>query len=229
MITVYWACLEDQWMLANEPESVSKNFYDRYNFDKNETSSAINYCPSFNLNLKNVFTLQSIYDYDFEIKGNDVITDKMDQHFFNDHIHIRSIRNKFFSFRNKYIFFTDKPSLPVTFYEFPFLEDNNITQRCIIPAGIYDIGKWFRNSEFSFFLKKEFNQFIVAKGEIYSYIRIHTKEKIQFKQFRYNQKLAEYNNDGFQLTRSPLKTLDNYYKAFKNKKLILREIQDNLV
>lgn len=229
MTIVFWACIEDPWMLAEQPEPVSKNFYEKYKFDKSEPSSLINYCPAFNSNLENLYCLKSLYDYHFDIRGDEVITDKFDQAFFNEHVHIRSIKNRFFSFRNKYIFFTNEPSLPVTFYEFPFLEDNNITQRCIIPAGIYDIGKWFRNSEFSFILKKDFNQFKIEKGEIYSYIRFHTRNKIEFKQFRYNQKLAEYNNDGFQLTRNPMKNLENYYKAFKNKKLILREIEESLI
>lgn len=228
-ITIYWACIEDPWMLADAPESVSENFYKKYKFDKSEPSSMINYCPSFNANLINLYSLKSLYDYDFKIINNEVLTDKLDQKFFNEHVHIRSIKNRFFSFRNKYIFFTDEDSLPVTFYDYPFLEDNNITDRCIIPAGIYDIGKWFRNSEFSFILKKSYDEFKITKGEIYSYIRIHTDKKVLFKQFRYNQKLAEYNMDGFQLTRSPLKSLENYYRRFKNKKLILKEIRENLI
>ena len=39
-----------------------------------------------------------------------------------------------------------------------------------------------------------------------------------------------YNNDGFKLNfHGYLKSLENYYRAFKNKKLILKEIKDNLL
>lgn len=55
------------------------------------------------------------------------------------------------------------------------------------------------------------------------------KKPINFIQFRYNSKLSEYNRDGFQLTKNPLKSLVNYYNSFKNKKLILKEIEENLI
>lgn len=228
-ITIYWACLENEWMLAEPPESVSSKFYKKYNFDNNEPASLINYCPSFNENLKNLYTLKSIYDYNFKINHNQIETDKHDQPFFNEHVLIRSFKNRFFSFNNRYIFFTEEPSLNVTFYEYPFLEDNNITERCMIPAGKFDIGRWFRNTEFSFFLKKDFNEFKITAGEVYSYIRIHSNSSVKFVQFRYTQKISEYNKDGFNLTKNPLKKLENYYKSFKNKKLIIKEIKENLL
>ena len=229
-ITVYWACIEDDWMLGEEPDPVASKFYKNYNFDKNEPRSFINYCPSFNGNLKNLYNLRSLYTYDFKINSDGLLTtDKFDQRFFDEHVVIRSLKNKFFSFKNRYIFFTEEPSLKVTLYEYPFLEDNNITERCIIPAGVFDIGKWFRNTEFAFFLKKDFNEFKIEKDEVYAYVRFHTEEKIKFVQFRYTQRLGEFNNDGFNLSRSFLKNLENYYKAFKNKKLILKEIKENIL
>jgi hypothetical protein len=185
-INVYWACLEDAWLLAEQPESVSSKFYNTYTFTRDEPQSNINYCPAFNDNLKNLYSLKSIYDFNFIVDGDNVSTDKYDQKFFDDHVVIRSLRKKFFSFQHKYIFFTDSPSLKTTFYEYPFLEDNNITSRCIIPAGTFDIGRWFRNTEFAFFLKNGFNEFKITKGEVYSYVRFHTEESITFKQFRFN-------------------------------------------
>jgi hypothetical protein len=228
-ITVYWACLENEWMLAQPPESVASRFYQNYSVNHAEPQSLINYCPAFNGNLKNLFALKSIYDYNFRIENGYLKTESHNQQFFNEHITVRSLEKKFFSFNNRYIFFTEEPSLDVTFYEYPFLEDNNITERCLIPAGKFNIGKWFRNSEFSFFLKTRYNEFRIEKEEVYSYMRIHTDEQINFVQFRSNQKLSDYNKDGFQLTNSPLKSLENYYKSFRNKKLILKEIKENLL
>lgn len=228
-INVYWACLEDSWLLAEQPESVSSKFYSTHTFTRDEPQSNINYCPAFNDNLKNLYSLKSIYDFNFTVDGDNVSTDKYDQRFFDDHVVIRSLRNRFFSFQHKYIFFTDSPSLKTTFYEYPFLEDNNITSRCIIPAGTFDIGRWFRNTEFAFFLKDGFNEFKITKDEVYSYVRFHTKEPIIFKQFRYTEKLDNYKKDCFQLTVSPMKSLTNYYNNFRHKKLIIKEIQENLL
>jgi hypothetical protein len=143
---------------------------------------------------------------------------------------VRSLEKKFFSFQTKYIFFTEEPSLNVTFYEYPFLEDNNITTRCIPVAGQYDIGRWFRNTEFAFYLKKDYNEFKINRNEIYSYIRFHTDKKIVFKQFRFNDTLKSYTEDSFALTFGHyFKTLTEFYNCFKNKKLILKEIKKNLI
>ena len=227
-MNVYWACVEAEWMAATEPESVSKLFYEKYKFDKSEPESILNYCPSFNGHLNNLFAIRSLYDYEFKIDGENVTSQSNPN--LDRRLIVRSLKNKFFSFQNKYIFFTDAPSLNVSFYEYPYLEDNDITARCMIPAGTYDIGKWFRNSEFSFFLKKDYDSFKINRGDIYSYIRFQTKEKIQFKEFRMNPKLSDFMWDSGNLQNGcPMGSLANYYKAFRSKKLILREIKENLV
>jgi hypothetical protein len=228
---VYWACLENEWMLAREPEPVINNFYKNIKIDKNNSKEIINYCPAFNDNLKNVYSMKSLYNYDFFIKEDEVCSNKFDQFFFDNHVSIRSIKNKFFGFYNRYIFFTDSDSLMTTFYEFPFLEDNNITNRCVPIPGKYDIGKWFRNTEFSFYLKKDFNEFKIEQGEIYSYIRFHTKEKINFTQFKYTKNIEEYQMDGYYLNNfhAKMKSLENYYKNFRVKKKILNEIKKEII
>ena len=222
-MNVYWACVEAEWMAATEPESVSKLFYEKYKSD-----IEIRYCPSFNGHLNNLFAIRSLYDYEFKITGENVTSQSNPN--LDRRLIVRSLKNKFFSFYNKYIFFTDAPSLNVSFYEYPYLEDNDITARCMIPAGTYDIGRWFRNSEFSFFLKKEYDSFKINRGDIYSYIRFHTEEKIQFKEFRMNQKLSDFMWDSGNLQNGcPMGALTNYYKAFRSKKLIMKEIKENLV
>jgi hypothetical protein len=231
-ITVYWTCREKEWMLAEEPESVSKRFYkNKNNSSNNNPGNTINRCPVFNNNLKNLFCLKSLYDYEFSLEKDFVHSDFYDQKFFDDHVLIRSIEEKFFSFRNRYIFFTEEKSLPTTFYEFPFLEDNNITERCMPVSGIFDIGKWFRPTEFAFYLRKNQNSFKIEKEEVYSYIRFHTKEKIQFKQFLYTEKIQKYEDGCLSLNSSctNLGKIEEYYKNFRSKSLILKEIKNNLI
>ena len=226
-INVYWACLENEWMLAEEPEPVANIFY-----KKNiEHDYDLKKCPAFKDNLKNVFALKSIYDYEFYVSEERVYSDQSTQEFFDNHVVIRSLQQRLFSFMHSYIFFTDEESLLTTINEFPFLEDNNVSSRCIIISGQFDIGKWFRNSELPFYLKPNQESFKIEKEEIYSYVRFHTKEKILFKQFRYTKDLHEYKNDGFLLNTkvSSLKKMENYYKNFKNKKLILKEIKKNII
>ena len=228
---VYWASLEKEWMLAKEPEPVSKIFYEKNLHNSKNKNAQLNYCPSFNENLKNLYALRSIYDYSFKIENDQVQSKKRDQDFFNQHVNIRDLNRRLFSFTQGFIFFTEENSLPVTFYEHPYLEDNNITQRCMIISGQFDIAKWFRNTEFAFYLKKGHNEFKIEQDEIYTYLRFHNKDKIKFKQFRANQKIYNLVSDGFACNQSwqPLRKLENYYKIFKNRKLIVKEIKDNLL
>jgi hypothetical protein len=227
-MNVYWACVEAEWMAATEPESVSKLFYEKYKFDKSEPDSMLNNCPSFNGHLKNLFAVRSLYDYEFKIDGDNVTSQSNSN--LDKRLVVRSLSNRFFTFFNKYIFFTDSPSLNVTFYEHPYLEDNDISSRCMIPSATFDIGKWFRPSEFPFFLKKEYNSFKINRGDIYSYIRFHTDDKIKFKEFRFNRTLSDFMWDSGNLQNGcPMGSLANYYKSFRSKKLIMKEIKENLV
>ena len=127
-ITVYWSCFEDDWVRAEEPEKVSKRFYEKNIKDSDyKTPLAVNHCPSFNGSLKNLYAIKSIYDYSFEIKDGICVSSMYDQKFFDDHVFIRSIEEKFFSFFNRYIFFTDEKNLEITAYEYPVFEENSIT------------------------------------------------------------------------------------------------------
>jgi hypothetical protein len=232
-INVYWASTEKEWMLANEPEAISSVFYKKDLTDPNNEYSMVNYCPSFNSNLKNLYALRSLYDYSFYIDEvtKTIRSDDLNQEFFDDHVLTRSYEKKFFSFRNAYCFFTDAPSLLTTFYEYPYLEDNNITQRCIPVAGQFDIGKYFRGTEFAFYIKKDYNSFKIERGEIYSYIRFHTTEQINFIQFRFTDKLRQMDKERFAAIalNLKLKSLEKYYNMFRHKKLILKEIKENII
>lgn len=229
-INVYWACAEEQWLMAKSPEPVSTLFYNKQLYEKTNPDMQMVSCPAFRNHLQNVYTMRSLYDYEFHIKGSEVVSDYYNQNFFNKHVLVRSAEKKCFSFLQSYVFFTDAPSLEATVGEFPFMEDNNITQRCIPLTGRYDIGKWFRTTEFAFLLRKDYDSFKIERDEIFSYIRFHTDEKINFIQFRWNETFEQYKNDCFFINFFKyMKTLENYYRNFRHKKLILREIEKNRI
>jgi hypothetical protein len=232
-INVYWACYEDEWIRSSEPEKVSERFYKQEIISKDKNSPiALNYCPAFNKQIQNLYAIKSIYDYSFFIQ-NDICTSNMyDQSFFDKHLNIRSIEKKFFSFRNKYIFFTDQKSLNMTAYEYPLFEQNEISQKCIPVSGQYDIGKWFRPLEFPFILKNEFDSLEIKYQDVLYYLRFYTNKKINFKQFIINNKIENMINSTVASTynhNQTFKNLENFYKMFKGKDYILNEIKQNLV
>jgi len=228
-ITVYWACAEEAWMAATPPEEVLSGAKKKYTPNLHEPLAEVFSCPAFTDNLKNVYSLKSIYSYEFTKKDGEISTPCFDEKFFKEHVIIRSLDLNFFSFQTKYVFFTDAPSLKTTFYEYPYLEDNNITNRCIPVAGVFDIAKWFKTTEFAFYLKSGVSTFKIESNEVYSYVRFHTEHPIKFVQFSYTETMKEYQKDGFFLTWLRLKKLDTYYSMFKNKKRILKEIKGNLI
>ena len=231
-INIYWSCFEKEWMRAREPESILKRLFSIKKSDSSNPNNNINQCPAMYSYLKNVFALKSIYDYNFSIKDNGIVSSMHDQQFMDNHVIIRDIEQKFFSFSQKYIFFTDEDSLKMTAYLHPIFEKNEIEKTTFSIPGEFDIGKWFRNIEFPFYLKDEYSSFNIRREDFYTYVKFDTEEKIIFKQFipvpavefYLNSTLSSYSN----MTHGK-NSLNNYYEMLKFKDNIIEEINKNLV
>lgn len=228
-VNVYWSCLEDEWLRAEEPENIFSSFYNKFSISRSDKNSHPFFCPAFKNELNNVFSVKSIYDYSFEVQGDSVTSSLYDQKFFDEHVEIRSLDNKLFGFKNWFSFFSDENSLPMS-QQHPFLEDNNITNSCITVPGQFDIGRWYRTVHYAFYLKKHSSTFSIEEGEVLYYVKFHTKEKINLIQYRQSDRLNDLLDD-VQNSRNFLgiKGLDYYYKIFKIKKEVLKEIRKNLI
>jgi hypothetical protein len=231
-ITIYWASNDTEWLRATTPELTYKNF----SKDIRNQKKGLILCPAIKDYMSNTFSIKSLYNYDFKINDfgqeKQIVTDTYDQEFFNKHVTIRSIEDKLFSFMERFVFFTEEKSLLMSAGVFPFLEDNNITKRCVVIPGTFDIGKWFRQIEFAFYLKKDYDDFKIEENEIFQYIRFHTSKKIIFKQFKVNEKIQNFLHDienAKENRKNKLRPLQEYYLMMKNKKMIIKEIKNNLV
>ena len=231
-ITIYWACNENEWLRAEAPEPIYKNFVKN---SKNQNNNII-MCPATKNYMQNIFSIKSFYEYDFTVdlsdKTKEVSTNKYTQNFFDNHVTVRSKEDKLFSFLQRFVFFTEEKSLLMSGGIFPFLENNNITNRCIVIPGTFDIGRWFRQLEFAFYLKNEYNEFKIEENEILQYIKFHTKEKIIFKQFKINNQIQYFLNDVDNAKSSrklKVRLLEDYYLMMKHKQQIIKEIKKNLI
>ncbi len=229
-IKVYWGCNEKEWLRAKAPEPVYKNFIKNIK-DKN---TQLEICPSVKNYFNNTFSVSSIYDYNFKIKSekNEVFSNLYDQNFFNEHVIVRSNEDRLFSFSQQYVFFTEEKSLEMSASIFPYLENNDITKRCISIPGTVDIGKWFRIMDFAFYLKKEYDEFQISQDEIYQYIKFNTDKKIIFKQFMFTEKIKKYSLDiihAKESRKTKTRSLNDYYLMLKHKKHIIKEINNNLI
>jgi hypothetical protein len=232
-INVYWTILEDEWMSAKKPESLAKNFYERRLHESHGLRS-FQKCPFTVDHLLNRFCLFSLYDYSFKIntETKEVNSQLYDQDFFENHVVIRSAEQKLFSFTQKYVFFTEEKSLPASFPEFPYLENNNITQRCMPFVGTIDIGRYFRAIDFAFFLKEPYNEFIIEQDEIFGYVKFHTDKKINLKQFYPSDSFKSYAKDVKSVTsgkNGKFSSTDFFYNNFKLKNKIIKDIKNNLL
>ena len=191
-----------------------------------------NRCPAFVDELKNLYGMKSYYDYTLKFEKNDVSSSDYDQEFFYKHFKIKSFKGNLFEFHENLFFFTDEPSLEMSFLP-PYLEDNNVVNNTIMVPGKIDIGKYFRGFQFAFHMKQNCNKIIFNRKEIYYYIKFHTKKKLQFKQFLWT---PEINQMDFLMmaaknAKYDLMNLDYYYNIFERfnfKKKILKIIKENL-
>lgn len=230
-INVYWSVLENEWQRAQKPESLQKIFNEKRLHEDNSKMN-FNRCPFFQNHLKNMYALRSLYSYSFQFDEDKLTSKNFDGNFFENHVNIRSIDKKCFSFTQKFVFFTDEKELKVDISLLPSLEDNNISNRCISLPGTMDIAKYFRAIDLAFFLKNDFDEFKIEEGEIFSYIRFHTEEKINFLQFYPSELIKEYatsvlNSRNYKEYK--FRDIEYFYNNFKIKKNILKEIKKNLI
>ena len=228
-IDVYWASCEEQWLRATPPIEIKKLHF------SSDAFKAINIirCPATRDFLHNYYGLKSLYTYNFYIREElpRVYSNDYDQKFYDNHVLLRDINSKSFTFGQEYVFFTEHDSLLLS-QEQPFLEDTNINDRCIIYPGKFDIGKWFRGLEFAFRLKQKHDHFSISENEIYSYVKFHTDEDVNLIQFRINDGLKSLLNDINQskfYQSARYRPLQYRYDSFSTKKLILQEIKKNVL
>lgn len=231
-ITIYWACNDESWLRAKTPEPIYKNFVQNPKNQKNN----ITLCPATKDYMQNTFSIKSLFSYDFTLglneEINEVFTGQYDQKFFDNHVLVRSRKDRLFTFFQRFCFFTEEKSLLMSAGIFPFLENNNITKRCTIIPGTFDIGKWFRQIEFAFYLKEEYNEFKIEENEIFQYIKFNTTKKIIFKQFKITPQTQQFllDIDSAKDSRKiKLRSLEEYYLMMKHKRHIINEIKNNLL
>ena len=230
-ITVYWSSLEDNWLEAKEPSSVYKKWM---NFRRGPFEDNVHLCPGTKDSMKNLYEVESLYSYSFKFnKDGNVWSEEMDQDFFESHVRIRNFPQKFFSFTQSLIFFSEEKTLPITIQLVPFLEENRLTEDLIYFPGMMDIGKWFRSTDFAFYFKENKNEFSINKHDIMYYIKFHTDEKIIFKKFFMTDKLLKFEKSCTDLGKkhnSPklARPLSFFYNNFTIKKNVLKEIKENL-
>jgi len=231
-INIYWSINHHAnlpGIRVEEPDSLELTYFE----DKNFREYNYKACPAVSKFMNNTFVLRSAFDYSFFVNGDDVKSDIYDQAFFDRHVQIRSLKSKLFSLKPYIIFFTDEKDLEISISQ-PFLDQNAFTDRAVVIPGQFNIGKYFRMLDFAFHLKDNISDFKIKEKDAIYYMKAHTDRKINFKRFMWTPKCQDYlefvwNAKENKLKHSSLATFYKYFNKYNYKKLILKEIKENLV
>tara|TARA_Y100000310_G_scaffold340512_1_gene436550 strand:- start:1255 stop:1974 length:720 start_codon:yes stop_codon:yes gene_type:complete len=222
---------------AQTPELVLKN--------KPRSETGYNSCPAFIDYFHNVYGWKAMYAYSLEtsVDGHEHITDSYncgcnwDSDVHNQRAaitNVRSVDEQLINIVLAVSFVTDSPSLQMSM-ENPYFEDNKFTSSCYVIPGTMDIGKYYRGLDLDFRIKENHNRAAFDEGDIIYYLRFHTPEKINFKQYFMSDKLREYGimigemKSSFSSSPRPLSFFYDKYKKFNLQSKIMKEIKENLI
>ena len=190
-------------------------------------------CPAAQDELKNYFAIRADADLSFKFNKENGIEIKSPTRFDpNFAFIVRSKKNQFCSLNSSYIFFSEED---VEITQFPaFFEDNSFVKNTQLTVGKFNVSKWFRPFDCTFFLKSKENEIInIKRGDILFYIKVNTNKKVKFKEFIYTQKHHIFVNSCTVVKEFQYNTpLNILYSLFNNKNLskrVLKEIKTNLV
>ena len=233
-MNVYWS-IDHKGIIGalrvHTPELVLRN--------KPVSEVGYNVCPAFRDYFHNVYGWKSVHSHSLEKGANPegvegYISNLHTQEFFDNNIFIRSLDEQLISIKQMTSFVTDSPSLKLS-VEHPYFEDNEFTSSCYVIPGTMDIGKYYRRLDFAFRIKEDHCRVAFDEGTIVYYLRFHTSEKINLKQYYMSDRLREYQDvvDEIKMFSTfsprPLSFFYDIYKKYNLKSKIMKEIKENLI
>lgn len=242
-IKVYWSTTPEfvANLRAQEPESVLKREILKkkardasVKHQKGERNSEYEKCPAYQDVLRNIYSINSAYDFDFYVENDKIKSKNYTAEQIGQRIDIRSADNRLFGINHEYILFTEESSLKVNILP-AFMESEGFAKENVVIPGTIDIGKWFRPLDCAWhFTKYSGDSFSIKQGDPLYYLQFETEDKIEFVQFDMTQDLTRYM--GYVLNSKFFKTklyrLEDYYNMFTKNKLknkIVSEIKKNIL
>lgn len=193
-------------------------------------------CPAFTEIMKNTYVLKMPFDFGLKI---DLTTNKMDCEasflpLVKSHVSPPVGTERIWQFYTQSHFFADKPCIAQQSH--PFLHSNTLTSQCNVLGGEFDIHKWYRpfNAAFTPSADKKVLVFDFKRGDVISYVRFFTEEKIKMFEFSNTWDIQAIANQcvSFKHAKKGIFSLPSAYSSFvqkqRNKKL-LNLIKQNII
>tara|TARA_B100001013_G_scaffold204690_1_gene124111 strand:+ start:61 stop:780 length:720 start_codon:yes stop_codon:yes gene_type:complete len=186
-------------------------------------------CPAFTELSRNTFALKFPFDYEIEINEHNATTKDLDQKFYDMFL---SLSENVLQLKSAYLFISED-SLMMSISH-PYLHSNRVTKFGNVLGGEYDIGQWARPVLCSLLIHENPSVLDLQRGDVYSYVKFHTKDKITLKKFEYTQAIDTIVTDCWQMKNSsrkiiPLKLCYDVYTRHRYHKRIIKEIKKNII
>lgn len=204
-------------------------------------STGIINCPSITGHLKNTFRVKSNLNYDLTWDDNGFTSSQKNQDFFNKFVKIRDFKTGLVTINTlNLIFFTEEQSLVMEVKNAAYAK-NDFRSKTLFTEGSFDIGKWYRPSEISFFFINKNSTVNIRYDDSLFYVKFLTNKKVRLKKYHLTQNLADrvagFNDNRENITDNFkdikfINKLQKYYDAFEQsryKSYILKEIKNNLM
>lgn len=190
-------------------------------------------CPAYLDHMENLYALKFPVSYNIQMIDRGVTTTSYDQEFFNNFVFVRDVQQRLVSFNVRYVFFSEEPC--TMSLQQPYMEDSELANKTVSLPGTFDIGQWFRTTDYTVQVKQGVSNINIERGDIYNYLRIQSNKPVNFIRFDYTEELDRIQRDLLQSkmilgNKSP--KLNYYYQLFKQsmyRKKILKLIQENIL
>lgn len=193
-------------------------------------------CPAAHISLNNIFVVRSGMDITIKFTENGVSYNtkkiKREQErnaFLRSFISLRSHKKKLVTLDLNLNIFSDSPMQAMQMQ--PFLEETDFARNTGSVIAQFDISKWFRPIQPTFFCYKDEIQ--IEEGDVLYYLFIADTSKIKMREFEMDEKLSNYQSSNTNLKHfKENQTLKYLYDFFTKRKIgekVLKHIKSNLI
>lgn len=228
-----------------EPDSALKDLAERVQMMDNynpHLSTDLKKCPAVTNYLKNTFRIRSPFDYNIRWGGSQsdpaFASTMRDQKFFEDCVCVRDGATGFLSFRfAQMCFVTEEPSLVIE-QKHAGYSVSDFTKNVSVLEGAFDIGKWIRTLDLTFFINHPNYLVDIKRGDTLYYIKFHTQHKVNLRKFHLTPEFEDIVDQIVLTQRSSnhknigINKMEKYYnflKQSKYKKYILKLVKQNVL
>lgn len=189
-------------------------------------------CPAFTGTIRNTYALRFPFDFTLKINTQTWNIESNRPEFVKTYLTPPYDNSGVLQLHLGTLFFADKSCVAEQVH--PYLHSNSLTQNANVLQGQFDIGKWFRPINLAFRINSTDKEVVIDfnRGDVYSYLRLHTNEKVNMYEFENTldintimARCVSFKNAKTQ----PLKQMyDSFLRKKYNKKL-LKLIQQNKI